>query len=296
MGTLKAAVLGGGRVPRSSGPHPYLGGDLFISVHAVEWVLEQSQAKGISLNVLFVIACHCDPEGYAWPSFDRICKLAHTSRPSVSRALEELEASGEIQVDHSPGRTTNRYFLAGFAATVKDSKENAPQQLTNGKETVKPVSVSSSKETELAPLIREEENKGIKEEPRSFPKPERGTAKRERKERNLEESRSTGRREFEKKEAPKRPESWQLFASEFQKITDKIPVSNPDMWELWKGFLRETGWSDKEFKLRLSRWAEMKDGGFSKWSAKDFLEGEWKLADNEGDSDGEYPVLKGEGI
>lgn len=152
---------------RHDQPHSLAGGsNLFISVKAVEWVLENSQSSGNPRNVLFVIAAHCDSDGCAWPSLDTIARLSHVSRPTAILAIKELQAMGEIETRTGGGRgKTNFYYLTQFMENRKNSKEFDPKQERNGKETVKADSVSPSEENGLAPLVREKENNKTEEEP-----------------------------------------------------------------------------------------------------------------------------------
>jgi len=160
MGPLRAAVLSEGRVPSTPGSHLLLGGGLYISVKATEWVFQKSNSEGVARNVLLAIAAHCDSDGWCWPSFDLIARYAKASRGSVSKALAELEALGELEIERSAGRVSNRYFLPKFASTVLNSFQNTP----NSSPTVSSDSVSDTKETELAPLIKNKNNK-TEEEP-----------------------------------------------------------------------------------------------------------------------------------
>jgi hypothetical protein len=134
-----------GREPTSSGPHPYVGGELFISVKAVEWVLENSKSTGNARNILLVIAAHTNSNGYCWPSFDRIMKLSNCSRPTVSKCIQELDDLEELEICREEGKS-NFYSLPKFmeARPVNTSKEIPRNQLSFTTKLVK------------APLLEEE--------------------------------------------------------------------------------------------------------------------------------------------
>lgn len=76
-----------------------------MSIQAVAWVLEHSEATLADRLVLIAIANHCDGRGVnAWPAAERIAHEAKVHRATVFRALETLEESGELTVKRRPGR------------------------------------------------------------------------------------------------------------------------------------------------------------------------------------------------
>lgn len=85
-----------------------------MSIQAVAWVLEHSEATLADRLVLIAIANHCDGRGVnAWPAAERIALEARVHRASVFRAIETLEASGELTVKRRPGRP-NTYGIAAM--------------------------------------------------------------------------------------------------------------------------------------------------------------------------------------
>lgn len=78
-----------------------------MSIQALAWVLENSEATLADRLVLLAIANHADARGWnAWPSIPQIAKEARVGRATVFRALEALEALGEIVVERRPGRSS----------------------------------------------------------------------------------------------------------------------------------------------------------------------------------------------
>jgi hypothetical protein len=91
-----------------------------MSVQAMSWVFDHSETVGGARLVLLAIANHHNREtGTAFPSYDTIAREARLSRSAVRRAVERLEASGELLVERpeTNGRgRSNRYWLVGFDA------------------------------------------------------------------------------------------------------------------------------------------------------------------------------------
>lgn len=82
-----------------------------MSIQAVAWVLEHSEAKLADRLVLIAIANHADARGWnAWPSIEKIAEEAGIHDVTVWRSVKALEELGEIAVERRPGRP-NRYRL-----------------------------------------------------------------------------------------------------------------------------------------------------------------------------------------
>ena len=61
--------------------------------------------------VFWVLTVHLfHGKKYAFPSISTIQKESHASRPTVIKAIKELEAAGYLEVERV-GRTVNKYFL-----------------------------------------------------------------------------------------------------------------------------------------------------------------------------------------
>lgn len=85
-----------------------------MSIQAVAWVLEHSQATLADRLVLIAIANHCDGRGWnAWPAVPRIALEARVDRATVYRSITALEEAGELAVERKPGRS-NRYGIGAL--------------------------------------------------------------------------------------------------------------------------------------------------------------------------------------
>jgi hypothetical protein len=85
-----------------------------VSIQAIAWVLEHSEAKLADRLVLLAIANHADAQGWnAWPSVDQIAKEARVGRSTVFECLPRLVERGELEI--TPGgrgpRSTNSYRI-----------------------------------------------------------------------------------------------------------------------------------------------------------------------------------------
>lgn len=96
-----------------------------MSIQALAWVLEHSEADGYDRLILLAIANHADAAGgVAWPSVARIATEARVDRATVYRAVQRLVELGELDVNRGGGRgRTNVYTLKRLpAATVRTSE------------------------------------------------------------------------------------------------------------------------------------------------------------------------------
>jgi DNA-binding Lrp family transcriptional regulator len=73
-------------------------------------VWELSEQKGTYLLLLLALADNADDEGYCWPSIKYLKKKIRMSMRSVINALQRLEKSGEVLINHNR-RTGNRYIV-----------------------------------------------------------------------------------------------------------------------------------------------------------------------------------------
>lgn len=86
-----------------------------MSIQAVAWVLEHSQAKLTDRLVLIAIANHADARGWnAWPSIPKIAEEAGVHETTVWRSIKALEVLGELTVQRRPGKNS-RYGLTALA-------------------------------------------------------------------------------------------------------------------------------------------------------------------------------------
>ncbi len=78
-----------------------------MSIQAVAWVLEHSEATLADRLVLIAIANHADARGWnAWPAVPLIAREARVDRATVFRALDALEGLGELCVKRRSGRAS----------------------------------------------------------------------------------------------------------------------------------------------------------------------------------------------
>lgn len=101
-----------------------------MSVQAMAWVFDHSQATGGERLVLLAVANHYD---FNDPPLVVIAREARLSRSATIRAIARAEADGELVVDRDEtgGRSrTNRYTIPGYErsrnATLPDSEGSRP--------------------------------------------------------------------------------------------------------------------------------------------------------------------------
>lgn len=82
-----------------------------MSVQALGWVLEHSEAAGAARLVLIALANHADATGWCWPSMATIAREARMSEDTARRAVRALELAGGLEVHLGGGRRSNRYRL-----------------------------------------------------------------------------------------------------------------------------------------------------------------------------------------
>ena len=96
-----------------------------MSIQAVAWVLEHSEATLADRLVLIAIANHADARGWnAYPSVRLIGAEARCGRSTVYRAIEALERSGELVVHHRPS-DSNMYGIAGLMGSQSGTGEGS---------------------------------------------------------------------------------------------------------------------------------------------------------------------------
>ncbi len=98
-----------------------------MSVKALSWAFNESQAKGADRLVLLALADTMNDEGECWPGVKWVADKAKVSESTARRCLRNLEDMGEIITVESGGseaaqragyrklrgdRNTNAYLLA----------------------------------------------------------------------------------------------------------------------------------------------------------------------------------------
>lgn len=102
-----------------------------MSIQAVAWVLEHSEATLADRLVLIAIANHADARGWnAWPAVPLIAAEARVDRATVFRSITALEELGEIDVQRRPGRP-NRYGITALMGS-QDATGEGSQIATGG--------------------------------------------------------------------------------------------------------------------------------------------------------------------
>lgn len=106
-----------------------------MSIQAVAWVLENSEATLADRLVLIAIANHADARGWnAWPAVPQIALEARVDRATVFRALTSLEATGEVVIERRAGRS-NIYGIAalmGSQSATGRGSQDATGGVANG--------------------------------------------------------------------------------------------------------------------------------------------------------------------
>lgn len=107
-----------------------------MSVHAVSWVLSESEARGSNRLVLIVLADHASPDGTdSYPSVETIARQARISERSAQYALRALERDGHIARGDDRPNGTRSYVIhmrsqdlrpAGRDVAVGGGAESAP--------------------------------------------------------------------------------------------------------------------------------------------------------------------------
>lgn len=78
-----------------------------MSIQAVAWVLEHSEATLANRLVLIAIANHCDARGWnAYPAVTLIAREALVDERTVYRAIDSLEEMGELRIKRRPGKSS----------------------------------------------------------------------------------------------------------------------------------------------------------------------------------------------
>lgn len=100
-----------------------------MSVQALSYVLERSEARLGDRLVMIAIANHADDHGSrAYPSVSTIAREARMSERQVRRSLRRLERTGELGTQEQGGRHgTNSYRIAGFDDAAEKAEMSAGQ-------------------------------------------------------------------------------------------------------------------------------------------------------------------------
>ena len=159
-----------------------------MSVQALSWVLEHSDAEGSDRLVLISLADHARADGSsAWPSAATLTRHTRLGERTVRRSLAALEAAGRIiRTGVSPGQTVVWRVVMTLPETAADPcQSGTPAKLA-------PLPDTTETPANLAP------NPSITRQEHSPPNPpnggngERRTRRQTKRDRELDRMRHTG--------------------------------------------------------------------------------------------------------
>lgn len=100
-----------------------------MSVAALSWVLEHSDARLADRLVLLVLADHAKSDGTgAWPGIDTIAVQARVSRRTAIYSLQALEAAGAIVKTGTSRAGTSVWTVVMAVQTSFDDAAETPQE------------------------------------------------------------------------------------------------------------------------------------------------------------------------
>jgi DNA-binding transcriptional ArsR family regulator len=84
-------------------------------------ILENDNLNGQDIMVYLALARYANNDTQTcYPSYNKLCKIARVSRPTISKALKTLEECGIISVERSANKV-NHYCLLHIHSSGKDS-------------------------------------------------------------------------------------------------------------------------------------------------------------------------------
>lgn len=96
-----------------------------MSIQAIAWVLENSEAQLADRLVLLAIANHCDAHGFvAYPSVEQIAVEAGVSRRTVFRSIDQLVRMNELEVSKNRGRGQRNTYRVAYYKRCQDDTVN----------------------------------------------------------------------------------------------------------------------------------------------------------------------------
>lgn len=100
-----------------------------MSIHVVNWVIENSPQKGGALTCLLMIAWHAERDGTnAFPKISRLAEECRMNERHVRRLVDHLEAAGAILVERGRGRSRGHRFTI-----VTETETGHPDRFSEGK-------------------------------------------------------------------------------------------------------------------------------------------------------------------
>jgi len=104
-----------------------------MSVHHVEWAIEQTQITGAAYTVLLILANMSNADDLCWPSEDTLAQKAHLTDRGLRKALVDLEQAGVLartRRTHDNGQCRSSVY-ALFGCT-KGANEGERGSVTRG--------------------------------------------------------------------------------------------------------------------------------------------------------------------
>jgi DNA-binding transcriptional MocR family regulator len=97
-----------------------------MSIQAIAWVLDHSQAMGTDRLVLIALANHYNAStGECYPGQRQVAHEANVDQSTVARSVRRLIALGEVEATPGRGRATTKYHLPWLASGTRSDASNA---------------------------------------------------------------------------------------------------------------------------------------------------------------------------
>ena len=97
-----------------------------MSIQVMDWVWRNSIHKGTALLVMLAIADHCHDDGDgAYPSIEILARKTRLSSRQVKRVVQQLEASGELEINERAGPKGANVYRITFRRGTDPSPEEA---------------------------------------------------------------------------------------------------------------------------------------------------------------------------
>lgn len=99
-----------------------------MSVRVSAWVFDQSEATGNDRLILLALADEADDDGTnAYPSIERLARKARINRATTIRAIQRLEAAGELVVrrPETHGRGHHNTYVIVMGRTCPETSQTA---------------------------------------------------------------------------------------------------------------------------------------------------------------------------
>ncbi len=89
-----------------------------MSIENIKAVWDHSRQPGTKRLVMIALADMANADGYCWPSIPLIARMCKCTNRYIMKIIPELEASGELYVDHRPGRTRGNIYMLTLNVSV----------------------------------------------------------------------------------------------------------------------------------------------------------------------------------